>query len=298
MIGTDTQTCIHCGEPTTAADQPSFCCNGCRVAYELIHGWGLEDYYALRDQQIDGSVVPATKENARYEAFSNDAYLGRSAPVVTADGLMSAELAIHGLHCAACAWLIENAASRTIGWTMARVKMVDHTIRVLFDPKLVQLSQIARLLGRLGYEITPLTSGLQDQSQRQNRTLLVQLAIAGFCAANAMWIAIALYAGEASGVSASHRDYLRLFGTGLGIVAVVFPGRTFFVGALASLKTRTPHMDLPVALGLSVGTIVGTANAVTGFGNVYFDSLAVLGIPASDRTLDSVSPTTSRRQIG
>jgi Cu2+-exporting ATPase len=35
-------------------------------------------------------------------------------------------------------------------------------------------------------------------------------------------------------------------------------------------------MDLPVALGLSVGTIVGTANATAGKGDVYFDSLAVL----------------------
>ena len=35
-------------------------------------------------------------------------------------------------------------------------------------------------------------------------------------------------------------------------------------------------MDLPVALGLSVGTLVGSANAIAGRGHVYFDSLATL----------------------
>ena len=118
---------------------------------------------------MNGPIVQGNGEDGRYEAFNSDAFLGRSAPTTTADGLMSAELAIHGLHCAACAWLIENAAARTTGWAMARVKMVDHTIQVLFDPRHVRLSQIARLLSRLGYEITPLTADNQDQFRQENR---------------------------------------------------------------------------------------------------------------------------------
>ncbi len=218
----------------------------------------------------------ALLDDSRYQAFDNDAYLGLSAPTAQANGLQATELAIHGLHCGACAWLIENAASRTAGWKAARVKMNSHTVSLIFDPKLIKLSQIARLTGRLGYELTPITSRPDRHVELENRRLLTRIAVAGFCAANAMWIAIALYAGDASGVSASHRDYLRLIGTGLGVVAVLFPGRTFFTGALASLRTRTPHMDLPVALGLSVGTIVGICNAILGRGDVYFDSLAVL----------------------
>ena len=50
--------CVHCGEPTEVhrdADPTTvFCCNGCRGAYELIHGWGLESYYGLRDQLAGG----------------------------------------------------------------------------------------------------------------------------------------------------------------------------------------------------------------------------------------------------
>ena len=276
MLDTRATICAHCGEPAVASEQPAFCCSGCRAAYELIHGWGLDDFYALRDESKAALVSKETVDASRFLPFDNEAYLGASSPKLQSDGKMVTELAIHGLHCAACAWLIENAAQRTAGWNSARVKLNNHTLQIVFDPSLIKLSQIARLISRLGYELAPLSGETDEHVLKENRRLLIQIAIAGFCAANAMWIAIALYAGDASGLLASHRNFLRLMGTGLGIIAVAFPGRTFFVGALASVRTRTPHMDLPVALGLSVGTIAGTASAVLGTGDVYFDSLAIL----------------------
>ncbi|MCA9136375.1 MAG: heavy metal translocating P-type ATPase metal-binding domain-containing protein, partial [Planctomycetales bacterium] len=46
--------CVHCGLPTPCVGDfdPTrvFCCSGCRQAYELIHGWGLDDFYAIRDR--------------------------------------------------------------------------------------------------------------------------------------------------------------------------------------------------------------------------------------------------------
>ncbi|MCC9641484.1 heavy metal translocating P-type ATPase [Rhodopirellula sp. JC740] len=286
----DIQTlpCIHCGEPTEVAmdtdPQVVFCCNGCRGAYELIHGWGLENYYGLRDQ-LSGASQPVDRNGQsvseaslaeRYAVFDRAEYLGRSEPKEQSDGTMVCELAVHGLHCAACAWLIENVATRTPGWLDARVKMSEHTMRVVFDPKTISLSRIAQPLDRLGYELSPLPEHREDHFRQENQRLLIQIAFAGFCAANAMWIAIALYAGEASDVEESHWSFLRWVGTGLGLAAVAFPGRTFFQGAWASIKTRTPHMDLPVALGLAVGTIAGVVAAISGRGESYFDSLAVL----------------------
>lgn len=275
-----TLPCIHCGLPTHCESgtlpERVFCCAGCLGAYQLIHGWGLEDFYALRDQmKLTGSAQAAGKGN-RYEQFDQPDFLGPSAPVALSDGTCRAEFAIHGLHCGACAWLIENAAAREPGLLSARVKMSDHTIGFVFDPTAIRLSQAARLLDRLGYGLAPIDPQRDDQVQKENRRLLIQIAIAGFFAANAMWIAIALYAGDYSGVEEQHRYFLGLIGTALGVAAVAGPGRTFFVGALAALRTWTPHMDLPVALGLSVGTLVGSANAIAGHGHVYFDSLATL----------------------
>ena len=275
--------CVHCGLPTPCdgACNPKqvFCCGGCRQAYQLIHGWGLDQFYSLRDQTSGSSEnlsLASLSSRNRYEVFDDDLFLGRSKPVEFGQGQLKTSLSLSGLHCAACVWLIENIAKRTDGWTSARVNMSRHTIEIIFAPQQIKLSQIADLIGQLGYTAFPLTDQPVGAFAAENRRLLMRIAVAGFLAANAMWIAIALYAGDASWVAADHRSLLRLFGTGLGLASVLGPGRVFFVGALASLRTRTPHMDLPVALGLLVGSVVGGYNAFVGVGEVYFDSLSML----------------------
>ena len=54
------------------------------------------------------------------------------------------------------------------------------------------------------------------------------------------------------------------------------PERYFSKAAWSALVSRTPHMDLPIALGLGVGGITGTVNTLLAYGEIYFDSLAVL----------------------
>ncbi len=253
-----------------------FCCSGCQAAYALIHGWGLEDFYALRRQmQRTGAAHPAGTA-AHYEQFDTPEFLGASTPRRHEDGLCSTELAILGLHCSACAWLIERAAANAPGLKSVRVKLSDHSLRLIFDPAVTKLSRIARLLDQLGYQLTPLDRTRDTHLLTENRRQLTQIAIAGFLAANAMWIAVALYAGDYSGLEPATRYFLGLIGTALGVAAAVGPGRVFFKGASASLRTRTPHMDLPVALGLAVGTLAGLINALLGRGHVYFDTLAML----------------------
>ena len=267
--------CLHCGLPTRTRDESSFCCPGCRGAYDLIHGWGLDAFYDLRDASTAASSLESSED--AFLIFDNEEGLGASKPRSLDDGTRCAKLTILGLHCAACVWLIEKVATRTDGWKMARVRMRDHSIELVYAPELIRLSEIARVLDRIGYRLMPNRSVSDDGGYvRQNREHLIRIAVAGFCAANAMWIAIALYAGEATGLDPSHRTFLRCIGTGLGLAAVAFPGRTFFVGAIASLRTWTPHMDLPIALGLLAGSVAGFLGVAMGTGHVYFDSLAVL----------------------
>lgn len=272
--------CVHCKQPTKCltTDDPGaiFCCSGCRSAYELIHGWGLDAFYAIRDQMNPANSPTPVSTNTRFEQFDTSEFFGAAAPVQSADGTCHVDLAVHGLHCGACAWLIENVAATTPGWLSARVKLSDHTLRIVYDAEQTKLSRIAALLDKMGYQLAPLDKTSDKHIELESRRLLIRIAVAGFLAANSMWIAVALYAGEFSGVAIEHRYFLGLVGTILGVLSVAGPGRTFFVGAIASLKTKTPHMDVPIALGLAVGTVMGLLNAIRGKGDIYFDSLATL----------------------
>ena len=159
--------CVHCGFPTAVAareDQSDsaervFCCNGCRGAYELIHGWGLEAYYDLRDRPADEG--PIGESTQTYDDLDHPELLGRSAPVdvgpvdvgpadVGPAGnttLLRSKLSVTGLHCAACVWLLERAPERIAGWQSSKINYHDRTIEIVFDPAVIKLSQIAVLCG-------------------------------------------------------------------------------------------------------------------------------------------------------
>ncbi|MEM8670619.1 MAG: heavy metal translocating P-type ATPase [Planctomycetota bacterium] len=271
--------CAHCGLPAAVSDDgqsEAFCCRGCKGAWELIQNWGLAEYYQLRD--APGEEV-GDESGRNWDDLDDPRLLGRSAPLAiesdTSVPLLRSTLSLAGIHCAACLWLIERTPERVTGWQSAHVDMNRRRVEIVFDPTKTKLSEIGRVLHRIGYSVEPLAES-GDTKDDVSRQLLVDLALAGFCAANAMWIAIALYAGQFTGMAASHEQFLRVAGVGLGVAAVVFPGRIFFRSAIASLRTRTPHMDLPVAVGLLAGTAASIYALFDLEAEVYFDSIACL----------------------
>lgn len=283
--GTSTSVaCAHCGLPSPPPPhpgEPAFCCSGCLGAYQLIRGWGLEDYYALRDRLSAGTptidIAPVATGDTSWADLDDPDLLGESIPREVGAGLVASTCSIRGLHCGACAWLIERSAPLVTGWHSARVRMNDHSVELVYDPRKTRLSEIAQWLSRLGYRIGPLVDDARAQADRaENRRLLTRIAIAGFCATNAMWIAVALYAGQFSGIAIGHANLFRVFGSLLGVLAVFGPGSLFLRGAWASFRTRTPHMDLPLALALVVGAVAGMLGAITGNGEVFFDSITML----------------------
>jgi Cu2+-exporting ATPase len=104
----------------------------------------------------------------------------------------------------------------------------------------------------------------------------VRIGIAGAIAINIMLAALALYAGELNSMDPQITRFLRWISFGLTIPTFIWPGRVFFTGAWASLRTRSLHMDLPIAIALAVGFVRGAINTITDTGPIYFDGLALL----------------------
>jgi len=278
-----THPCAHCGLPTRTDDPAAFldnsarvfCCHGCMGAYALIHECGLQDFYALRDQSH--SEISPVKSYRKQHVLDDLEAAG--VPVETfADGLCRVQLSVDGLHCAACSWLIEKMQGTVPGLKSARVRMSDATLDMVYDPQVTSPRKVAERLGTLGYILSPIDS--RDEGESADRWLQrdhwIGMATSFFLAANAMWIGISLYAGEASGMDHSHATFLRWMGASLGLLSAIGPGRIFFSSAWTSLRAGVPHVDIPVALGLAVGTAGSLVGAALGEGNIYFDSLASL----------------------
>lgn len=281
--------CTHCALPVPkglvepgAAEQ--FCCTGCRGAYAVIHGCGLDAYYRLRESTGGTGVAVTQPDSApagRFSSFDTETFHGLHVQALTS-GLCSADLRLEGVHCAACVWLVEKLprivrAAAGQGVVEARLSMRQATVRVVWDPALVKLSTIARALDTLGYRPHP-AKGLSRQALRrkEERKQLVDIGLAGALAGNIMLLAFAQYAGLWGGMERQYEQLFRFLGTGLGVLALLGPGRVFFRGAWSAIKARSPHLDLPIALALGVGGTAGAVNVAMGRGEIYFDSLAVL----------------------
>jgi len=245
---------------------------------------GLDDYYALRDSSANPGVSLADPEFFGAESTSaavdmlSDLEAAGVAVHKMADGLCEVRLGVEGLHCAACSWLIERMQPTMAGVHAAQVRMNDRSIRLVYDADVTSPAQVARRLSRLGYLLLPMhdDEAIKDSYIRQQQDHWVAIAAAAFLAANAMWMGIALYAGEATGMAPIHTLFLRWIGSSLGVLATIFPGRIFFRSAIQAIQSRTAHVDIPIALALGIGTLGSIWGAATGRGHIYFDSLASL----------------------
>ena len=251
-----------------------FCCNGCKLVYATIHSQGLDRFYEIKKGLQRNE--PGKTTDRHYGPFDDASFLEQYV-TRSAEGIAHIDLYLEGVHCAACVWLIEKLPKVLPGVIESRLDMRRQVARIAWLEREVPLSRIARTLDSLGYPVHPYrASHLHELKQREQRRHFIQIAVAGACMLNVMVIAFALYGGMFSGMERQYQSFLRWTSLLITLVAVLGPGRTFFVGAFSSWRTRMMHMDLPVALALTAGTAWGAWNTVTGRGEVYFESITAI----------------------
>lgn len=274
--------CAHCGTAAEAADlavrapddrSPWYCCAGCRTVAEALSQGGLTEWYALAGDER----APAHTTSRSYQELDDEAFT-REHVDVAGDGLAHTRLYLEDLRCTACVWLVERLPTLQPGVVEARVDLGRGLADLTYDAKAVRLSDIGRALDRLGHPAHPYRDVDRDaQRRREDRSLLIKIGVAGAAAGNIMLLAIALYAGWFGGaMEASEISFLRWVSMLVALPALAFAASPFFRTALASLRARRLHLDLPIAVGIVAGLGWGTANVLRGVGEIYFDSVGML----------------------
>jgi Cu2+-exporting ATPase len=94
----ETEECPHCGLPSP---QARFCCAGCQAAFQMVQALGLGRYYAER--MLDPAARPPRPEpTAQWDL---ERYV-----IPSKDDGHEVTLAVDGLQCGACVWLIESVS--------------------------------------------------------------------------------------------------------------------------------------------------------------------------------------------
>ncbi len=274
--------CLHCGLPCEAPEaapppaggsEGPFCCHGCRVVYSMLHQHDLTAYYRYRDPR---PAPPAATTGRGYAELDDPGFLSESSRALEG-GHRSMDLLLEGVHCAACVWLVEKLPEVVPGVTRARLDYPRRRLTVDWRPDAVSPSTFGAALDRLGYPPHPHCAGKREELlAREERDLLLRMGVAGACAGNVMLFGLALYSGAFSGMAESHSSYFRGASALIALPAVLWSARPLYRKALAAVRARAPHLDIPVSLGIGLATLSGVVNVVRGRGDVYFDSVTAL----------------------
>lgn len=269
--------CYHCGltvegQSLLTHDGKTFCCQGCLGAFRLIHQAGLAAYYDQRSIHFTGFKASTDEETTAWE----DANFQKKVVQDVAGGFKEAHLLLEGIHCAACVWLNEQILRRIPGVMGAQVNFANYRATVCWDPEQTSLSQLIAALNRIGYKAHPYDSSRVEQVHRaRDRALLLRLIVAGFGAANIMFIAVALYSGTFQGMEEHYRIFFHWVSLILATPVIFYSGSIFFQGAWQGLKAGHLTMDFSIAVGAGVTYAASLLALLEGSGKIYFDSVTL-----------------------
>ncbi len=283
-VTTSPEACYHCGEPLPRSGQWSaaidgsdrpMCCAGCAAVAEAIHAAGLDDYYRHRSAPARGAAaVPA--ELASLAIYDEPELQERFTRGGDGGTGREATLAIDGMRCGACVWLIERALADVPGVLGAHVNLATERAVVRWDPERTPLSRLLERCRAIGYQVTPFDVRLREAAiERTSRTQLRRLFVAGFGMMQVMMYAFPAYTAAPGEIESGFAALLRWASLALTLPVVLYSARPFFDGALSDLRALRPGMDVPVAISIAVAFGASVWATLSGQGEVYFDSVTM-----------------------
>ena len=223
----------------------------------MIHGAGLDRYYEQRE-------TFAPRPDALGEGWD-------TVPVETDEsGAAQCRVMVDGLRCASCVWVTEHLLRDTPGVLEATVSYATGRATLRWDPRKVGLADLAGRIAALGYR-----PRLLGEDTTLDRDLLLRLGVAAFAAANIMLMYVALYAGWFTSMEERFVVLFQWASLILATPVALWCAAPFFSGAVTGLRNRVLHMDLPIALGVSVLYVHGVVATLLRE-HAYLDSLAML----------------------
>lgn len=270
--------CSHChlefNENVMIKDEDHyFCCKGCQGIFHLLQDEGLDRFY---DKMGNTKLAPPTQQYEDSQNFDSPAFYDKFVHVNN-DGFSEVSLVIEGIHCSACVWLNEKALHKMDGVVSADINYTNNKAKIVWSDDILKLSKIVDMIRAIGYDAFPYDASIQEvRANKERRSYYLRMAVAIFAIMNIMFIAVAQYSGEFTGITQSMKT---LFNVAEGILAtpvLFYSGWVFFRGAYFGLKNRVINMDLLVATGATLTYFYSIYITVNKLGEAYFDSVTMI----------------------
>ncbi len=289
--------CYHCGVACVtrniAIDEKVFCCEGCKLVYEIVAENGLCDYYKLQSHPGLSRIKSIRKE--KYAYLDNEE-IARQLYKFTDGDRTIVTLYLPGVHCSSCMWLLEHLHKINPYITESRLNFTTKEITIHFTKSNVSLREIVELLATLGYE--PYIS-LGDADMKAvkgfDKQKIYKLGIAGFCFGNIMMMSFPEYLSGDTGIGMKYEHLFRYLNLVLALPVFFYCGSEFFSAAWKGLKQKTLNIDAPIALAVIITFLRSVYEIASGAGSGYLDSMSgiiffmLVGRVVQERTYKFIS---------
>lgn len=278
------KTCFHCGLPVPKGleiqvdinDEPQpMCCHGCAAVSQAIIDGGFSSFYQHRtqDSNTGKDVVPEFLQQLTTYDLPE---VQKQFVIEQSEHHLEASLIIEGIVCAACVWMSEKHIAQLPGVMSVSINYTSRRAQVMWDEREIKLSDIIAAISNIGYMAHPYdASKWQNLIEKERKTQLKRLGVAGLFGMQVMMLAVALYAGDFEGMEDRFRVFFYWVSLGLTLPILVYSAKPFFLSAWRDLKQKQLGMDVPVSIGIFVAFFASVWTTLTQQGHVYYDSVAM-----------------------
>jgi Cu+-exporting ATPase len=135
---------------------------------------------------------------------------------------------------------------------------------------------VVLLLSSIGYEPYISLDDYQGVKNKENRSLIYKLGVAGFAFGNIMFLSFPEYFEINEFWLEQYKHFFRWLMFALAVPVVFYSAQDYFISAFKGLKAKLLNIDVPIALGISVLFIRSSIEIAFDLGSGFFDSLAGL----------------------
>ncbi|MEN8957530.1 MAG: heavy metal translocating P-type ATPase metal-binding domain-containing protein, partial [Flavobacteriales bacterium] len=243
----DLKPCYHCGDDCHVEIQHAekvFCCNGCKMVFEILSENGMDQYYDLEQK-------PGTKPKEagnKYQFLEND-LIAEEFYDYKSETQNRVTLFLPQIHCSSCVWLLENLNILNKGVLKSEVHFTKKEAHISFDPNQISLIGLTHLLDKIGYAPTFEKKEKRSKKKLEN-SFFIKLGVTGFCFGNIMLLSFPEYLGIGNDVSETVSFFMQIIIVGLSLPILFMPAWDYIKSGYKSLKTGHINIDVPVSIGI------------------------------------------------
>jgi Cu+-exporting ATPase len=292
-----TQThCYHCGadcDEHIQLENKFFCCDGCKMVFQLLDENGMCKYYDL--SEMPGMTAKGKFASEKYNYLDSVAIQDQLIQFKL-DDQAHVVFYLPQIHCVSCIWLLENLNKINPGILHTQTHFEKKEIKIIYNPSKITLKEVVQLLAFVGYEPMIHLGGSEWLKKKKvNKKQLFKIGIAGFCFSNIMMLSFPDYLATSVGDLGDLRPFFVYLNLLLSLPVLLYSASGFFISAYTGLRQKWLNIDAPIALAILVTFSRSVYEILTHTGGGYLDSMSgivffmLVGRWFQDKSYDSFS---------